>query len=153
MQKWMIIAVRNPTGFHSMRVLPSGCKFNSSYHQNERLRSLSEWRSEQAGAASRRFMVHVDNARPHARTAATSQKYMEENGMMKAPHPHYSPGLSPFEFCLFDYVKHCLRGRSFEAAGELFSARELISMGMETGLWMPFSRVDAKTSGMHCNQW
>jgi hypothetical protein len=46
----MVTIVWNPTGFHGIRVLPSECKFNSSYYQNEILGQLSEWRSEQAGA-------------------------------------------------------------------------------------------------------
>jgi hypothetical protein len=41
----MIIIVWNPTGFHLIRVIPNGCKFNSSYYQSEILGPLSEWRS------------------------------------------------------------------------------------------------------------
>jgi hypothetical protein len=49
---------------------------------------------------------------------------MEENLMARAPHPLYSPDLTPSDFYLFGYMKHCLRGQSFEADDELFSAIE-----------------------------
>jgi hypothetical protein len=80
----MVTIVWNPTGFHVMRILPSECKFNSSYYQNEILGTLSEWRSEPAGVASHRLIVHADNARGHTAAAAASQKFMEENMMIRA---------------------------------------------------------------------
>jgi hypothetical protein len=108
MPKWMITIVWNPTGFHVIQVLPSRYKCNSSYYQNEILGPLSEWQSEQAGAASRRLIVHADNPRPHIHiaAAATSQKFMDENAMIKASHPPDSPDLAPSDFSLFSYVKH-----------------------------------------------
>jgi histone-lysine N-methyltransferase SETMAR len=113
MRKVMINIVWNPTGFHVIDVLPNRCKFNSSYYQNEILGPLSEWRSEQSGAASRRLKVHADNvhARRHTAVTVTSQKFMEENGMIKAPYPLYSPDLAQSDFYFFDYVKRRLRGR------------------------------------------
>jgi hypothetical protein len=98
------------------------CKFNSSYSQSGILEPLSEWRSGQAGAAGGTLMVHADNARPH--TGATSQQFMEENGMARAPHQPYSQNLAPSDFYLIGFMKHCLRGQSVEAADELFSAIE-----------------------------
>jgi hypothetical protein len=60
----MVIIIRNPTGFHFIFVLPSECKFNSSYYQNKILWPLSESLSEQAGAANRRLIVHADKGTP-----------------------------------------------------------------------------------------
>jgi hypothetical protein len=97
----MVTIVWNPTGFHGRRLLPSGCKFNSSYYRNEIPIPLSDWRSEQAGAGSRRLMVHVDNARTHTAAVTASQKFMEENGMIRAPHAPYSPDLASSDFYLF----------------------------------------------------
>jgi hypothetical protein len=51
---------------------------------------------------------------------------MEENGMARAPHPPSLPDLGPSDFCLFGYLKHCLRGQSFEAADGRFLAIEAI---------------------------
>jgi hypothetical protein len=53
---------------------------------------------------------------------------MEENAMIRVAHPPYSPELAQSDFYLSGYVNRCLRGQSFEAAGELFSASEVISM-------------------------
>jgi hypothetical protein len=58
--------------------------------------------------------------------AAVSQKCMEENGMMRAPHLPSLPDLAPSDFYLFGYVKHFLRGQSFETAGEFFPSSEVI---------------------------
>jgi histone-lysine N-methyltransferase SETMAR len=67
--------------------------------------------------------------RPHM--SAASHEFVEENGMARAHHPPYSPDLAPSDFCLFGYMEHCLRGQSFEAADALFSASEVISLGIE----------------------
>jgi hypothetical protein len=69
MQKSMVTIVWNPTGFHIVHVLPSGCKFNSSHYQSEILEPLSEWRSGQAGAAGGTLIVYVDNTGPHTAAA------------------------------------------------------------------------------------
>jgi hypothetical protein len=70
MQKWIVVIVWNPTGFHGIPVSPKGCKFNSCYYQSEILEPISEWRSEQAGTAGGTLIVYADNAQPH--TAAAS---------------------------------------------------------------------------------
>jgi hypothetical protein len=95
MQKGIITIVWNPTGFQGIRILPSGCKFNNRYHiqENEIFGPLLEGQNEQPGAASRKMIVHADKARPH--TAATSQKLMQENGMIRGPHSAHSPDLAP----------------------------------------------------------
>jgi histone-lysine N-methyltransferase SETMAR len=56
---------------------------------------------------------------------------MEDNGMTRATHPPYSPDIAPSDFCLFAYMKYCLRGQSFEAADELFSATEAVFGAIE----------------------
>jgi hypothetical protein len=61
----MVTIVCNPSGFHLLRILPSRCKFNSSYYRKEILEPLSEWQSEQAGGAGRKLIVHADKARLH----------------------------------------------------------------------------------------
>jgi hypothetical protein len=78
-----IVCVWNPTGFHVTCALPKGCKFNSSYYQSDIIGPLSEWPSEQAGAASATLIVHADNARLHTAAAAASQQFMEENEMAR----------------------------------------------------------------------
>jgi hypothetical protein len=50
--------------------------------------------------------------------------------MIRAPHPPYSPDSASSDFCLFGYIEHCLRGRSFETADELFSVHGAILRGI-----------------------
>jgi hypothetical protein len=119
----------NPNGFHLIHLLPSGCKFNSSYYRREILELDSEWGREQIGDAGRKLIVHADNARSH--TAAASQEFMEENGRERAIHPPHSSDLAPSDFYLIIHVKHCLRGQSFEAADEFFLAIDVILRGPE----------------------
>jgi hypothetical protein len=104
------------------------------------------------GAANRRLTAHAKNIR--SPTAAASQKLTEGNGMIRATHPYYSPDSALYDFYLFGYVKHCLRGRSFETAGELFSTNEVISMVVEKSTldvvhlkWMQRLREYIATNG------
>jgi hypothetical protein len=117
-QRWMVTIVWNLRGIQIIRVLPNGCTFDSSYYQSEMPKPFSERRSGQAGAAGGTLIVHADNTRRH--TAAESQQFMEENMMVRAPYPPYSPDLTPSDFDLFGLIKHCLRGQSFEAFDALF---------------------------------
>jgi hypothetical protein len=75
------------------------------------------------------LIVHADNAHPHV--AASSQEFIEENGLETAIHQPYSPGLAPSDFYFFTHVKHCLRGQSFETADELFLAVDAVLRGIE----------------------
>jgi hypothetical protein len=84
------------------------------------------------GAAGETLIIDGANARPQ--TAAASRQFMEENGTASAPHPPRSLDLAPSDFHLLGYVKHCLRGQPFETAGELFSASQVISMGLEKSI-------------------
>jgi hypothetical protein len=81
---------------------------------------------------------------------------MEENGMIETPHPPYSPDLAPSDFYLFGYVRHRLRGQPFETAGELCSANEVISRGIEKSTldvvfleWTERLRECSATNGEH----
>jgi hypothetical protein len=78
-----------------------------------------------------------DKARSHTAAAAASQKFMEENWMIKAFHPPYSSDLAPSDFYLFGYVKHCLRGQSFETADKLFSSIEAVWMDIKKSTLNP----------------
>jgi hypothetical protein len=57
--------VWNPHGFHLIKVLEKGLKFNAGYYIAEILRPLSQWRSIETAGNERKLLVHVDNARPH----------------------------------------------------------------------------------------
>jgi histone-lysine N-methyltransferase SETMAR len=147
MQKLMLTIVWNPSGFHLIRVLPSGCKFNCNYCRREILESLSEWRCEQAGGADRKLIVHADNARPHTHTAVASQEFIEENGPERAIHPPYSPDLAPSNFDFFSHVKQCLRGQSFGTADERPLTMNAVSRGIEKWTSMRLFEIGSRDSG------
>jgi histone-lysine N-methyltransferase SETMAR len=111
-EKFMLVIVWNPCGFHLIKVLEKGRKFNAGYYIAEILEPLSQWRSIEAAGNERKLLVHADNARPHI--AKLSTQYFNENRMKSATHPPYSYDLAPSDFCLFEYVKKCVAGFSFE---------------------------------------
>jgi transposase len=89
----MLTIVWNPRGFHLIKVLAKGRKFNAGHYIAEILELLSQWLSIEAAGNERKLLVHADNARPH--TAKLSTQYFNENQMKSAPHPPYSPDLAP----------------------------------------------------------
>jgi hypothetical protein len=97
-----------------IKVLEKDRKFNAGYYISEISEPLSQWRSIEAAGNERKMLMHVDSARPHA--VKLSTQYFNGNRMKSAPHPPYSPDLTPSDFYLFGYVKRCLAGPSFEDA-------------------------------------
>jgi histone-lysine N-methyltransferase SETMAR len=125
----MLRIVSNPRGFHLIKVLENGRKFNSGHYIAEILESLSQWHSIEATSNQRKLLVHADNARRH--TAMLLIQYCNENRMKSALHPPYSPDLAPSDFHLFEYVKRCLACLSFEDADQLLAAVEGVLEGIE----------------------
>jgi hypothetical protein len=85
MQKGMITIEWNPTGFQVIPLLPSGCKFNGTYDQNEILGPFSEWRSELAGAESRRLIVHLTTPDHIERHSTFLAKIKKPNPSHRSP--------------------------------------------------------------------
>jgi hypothetical protein len=92
----MLKIVWNPRGFHLIKTLEKGCKFNAGYYIAEILDLLSQWRSIEAAGNDRKLLVHADNARPHI--AKLSTQYFNENRMKSAVHSPYFPDLAPSDF-------------------------------------------------------
>jgi hypothetical protein len=55
----------NPIGFHVLKALQKGRKFNAQYYTNDILVSISDWRRQTEGTRRNKLWVHSDNARPH----------------------------------------------------------------------------------------
>jgi hypothetical protein len=125
----MLMIVWNLRGFHLIKILEKGCKFNTGYYIAEILEPLSQWRSIEAAGNERKSLVHAENARSH--TAWLSTQYFHQNRMKSAPHPPYSHDLAPLDFCLFGNVKRCLAGLSFEDADQFLAAVESVFEGIE----------------------
>jgi histone-lysine N-methyltransferase SETMAR len=128
-KKFMLMIVWNPRGFHLIKLLEKGRKFNAGYYIAEILEPLSQWCSIEAAGNERKLLVHADNTRPH--TAKLLTLCFNENRMKSVPHPSYSPDLAPSDFYLFGDVKRCLAGLSFEDADQLLAAVEGVLEGIE----------------------
>jgi histone-lysine N-methyltransferase SETMAR len=94
--KFMLTVVWNPIGFHVLKALPKGRKFNAQYYTNDILVAISDWRRQIGATRPNKLWVHSDNARPH--TAKMSRDYIGFNRMKQTPHPPYSPDLAPSDF-------------------------------------------------------
>jgi hypothetical protein len=110
-EKVIMTTVWNPSGFHLIKLLPKGFKFDASYYVTQILNPLSVWRGTQIGRTNRKLIVHAGNARPH--TVKVTLDFMERNAMKRASHPPYSPDLAPPDFYVFGPVKQLLRGYEF----------------------------------------
>jgi hypothetical protein len=99
----MLTIVWNPRGFHLIKVLENGRKFNAGYYIAEISEPLSQCRSIETVSNQRKLFVHADNARPHS--AKLSTQYFNENRMKSAPYPPYSPDFAPSDFYLFRISK------------------------------------------------
>jgi hypothetical protein len=82
----MLTTVWNPRGFHLIKVLERGRKFNAGDYLAEILKPLSQRRSIEAAGNEWKLLVHVDNALPH--TAKLSTQYFNENQPKSPPHLH-----------------------------------------------------------------
>jgi hypothetical protein len=125
----MLTIVWNPREFHSIKLLEKGRKLNVGYYIAEILEPLSQWLSIESAGNERKLLVHTDNARPH--TAKLLTQYFNENRMKSALYPPCSPDLASSDFYLFQYVKRCLAGLSFEDADQLLATGEGVREGIE----------------------
>jgi hypothetical protein len=92
----MLMIVCNQGGFHLIKVLEKGRKFNTGCDIAETLELLSQWHSIEAAGNERKLSVHADNARPHITKSLT--QYFNENQMKSALQPPYSADLAPSHF-------------------------------------------------------
>jgi hypothetical protein len=148
----MLTIVWNPRGFHLIKVIEKGRKFNAGYYIAEILEPLSQWRSIEAAGNERKSLVHAEFACSH--TANLSTQYFNENHMKSALHPSYSPDLVPSDFYFFGYVKRCLTALSFEDADQLLAAVEGVLDGLDKVIlqavfleWMDRLRKRIATNG------
>jgi hypothetical protein len=83
--KFMLTVMWNLVGFHVLKALPKGRKFNAQYYINDILVAISDWRRQTGGTRPNKLWVHSDNARPH--TVKMPRDYIDLNRMKQAPHP------------------------------------------------------------------
>jgi hypothetical protein len=132
-RKMMVTIVWNPRGFYRIVALPKGMKFNVDYYIYHILHPLAEWRRSQIGGPDHRLHVHADNARHH--TAKKLTEFLAGNDMKRAPHPLYSPALTPCGFSLFGSMKGRLAGASFEEPDQLLQVIDAIFSPLKKQHW------------------
>jgi hypothetical protein len=70
-RKFMLTIVWNPGGFHLIKALEKGRKFNAGYYIAEILEPLSQWRSIETAGNERKLLAHADNGRRHTAKLST----------------------------------------------------------------------------------
>jgi hypothetical protein len=128
---------------------PKGRTSNAEYYRDNILVALTQRQPEDDG---RKLVVHADNEKPD--TVQKCRTFCEENGLRLAPHPPYSPNLTPSNFFLFGYVKERLKGMVFLLDEELLGAIGEVVTGIESETltavfehWMERLRWMSKNNG------
>jgi transposase len=117
----------NPLGLPLIVALRKGRTFNAEYYHDNVLATQTQLQPEDDG---RKLVVHAGNAKAH--TAQKCRTFCEANGLRLAPHPSYSPDLTPSDFFLFGYVKEYLKGMLFPSYEELLDAIGEMVTGIES---------------------
>jgi hypothetical protein len=118
--KFMLTVVWNPIGFHVLKALPKGRKFNAQYYTNDILVVISDWRRQPGGTRPNKLWVHSDNARPHTAEHRENAKGLHQSQSNETgTSSPYSPDLAPSDFFLFGYVKRKLMEYRAETPSEL----------------------------------
>jgi histone-lysine N-methyltransferase SETMAR len=65
-------------------------------------------------------MVHMDNSMCHNK--AKIIKKMSSKGLGRAPHPAYSPDISPCDFWAFETIQGMIKDRQLQSSEEILRA-------------------------------
>lgn len=124
-KKLMLTVFFSSSGVHFVEFLPEGEVFDAHY-MCKVISSLTQCIPSRAKG---QVWIHMDNARPHR--AKIAQKALYDSGFLSAPHPPYSPDLSPCDFYLFGYLKGKLEAHVFSTLEEMKGAviKELEVLG------------------------
>jgi transposase len=120
-KKTLVTIFLVPTRLLVLNFLPKGTKFNQDYFIDTVLPSLY---SEKRRFARRKglpsFSVHMDNSMCHKGPKITEK--LEKRHIARAPHPPYSPDLSPCDFWLFGVLKQKMKERVFQSEEQILVA-------------------------------
>jgi hypothetical protein len=100
--------------------LPKGQKYHQDYFisdiptELEREKMRYKWR-KQGGT----FYVHMDHSKSH--DGAKIQSKFDIKGLVRSPHPPYSPDLSPCDFWFFGMAKGEMKDREFYTVQDIRS--------------------------------
>jgi hypothetical protein len=101
--------------------LPTGTKFNQDYfihgifpglyNEKRRISRKKGWPG---------FSVHMGN--PMCHNGNKISEKLAKRSIERAPHPPYSPDISPCDFWLFGMLKHNMKDREFQSQQTILSA-------------------------------
>jgi histone-lysine N-methyltransferase SETMAR len=127
------------TGLHMIDILPQNQKTDAEYFSEYIIPSLvSICYPTGRSFRQRKCVVHFDNAPIHNSKVVTDK--LDEQNLIRMPHPAYSPDLSPCDFFLFGYLKEKLIDKQYTTPEELFAEVTTIISEIPRDL---FSRVFA----------
>lgn len=111
----------NTFGIASIHVLRNGETMNSNKFINNVLKPIEKNHCFiQAKKQKQKFYIHFDNCPSHK--AKCVSEYLAQKKFSIAPHPAYSPDLSPSDFYLFGRLKDKLEGIEFQSENEIEQA-------------------------------
>lgn len=106
-------------GFIVVKNLPNDEKFNSTFMIETILPEIdNKMKIYRPKSAAKGIFIHMDNAPCHNSKATIEE--ITKYGMIRLPHPPYSPDISPCDFWLFGHLKEYLKGHTFSNEKELF---------------------------------
>lgn len=116
-KKYMLTIMWSKSRFYVVELLEPDQKFNSEYFIGKILKLLLLEFDKNHHNRKKPILLHVDNARPH--NSKSANDFLNQNNIIRLPHPPYSPDLAPSDFFLFGYIKNKLEGSKFEDPEEL----------------------------------
>ena len=118
-KKIMLTVIWNIDQFYIINLMKNNENFNSEYFIHNVIKPLENKLYPQGKKPQETsYIIHIDNARPHNSHKATES--IVKCGFKRAPHPPYSPDLSPSDFYLFGYIKNQLEGEAFDEPDHLY---------------------------------
>jgi histone-lysine N-methyltransferase SETMAR len=126
-KKLLLTVVWSFRGIELVNFLPRKQKFDKEYFSTIVLEEFSEViQKRRPKKGTKGLMLHLDNARPHL-----INEEFEKRGIIRLPHPPYSPDLAPSDFFLFGYLKKALEGFNFVNDNDLMEETKKILFGIE----------------------
>ena len=116
--KTMIIVFWNIHGPLIVEAIPKGKSATGEYFREAVIEDICASEAFQtAQEEGKEFWIHMDNAPIHRAETVTTE--MEKFGLLRAPHPPYSPDLAPSDFYLFGALKSRIKGIEFAHSDEI----------------------------------
>jgi histone-lysine N-methyltransferase SETMAR len=116
----MLTVIWGIDGFQVVDLMTEHHSYNTSYFLSHILDPMPPAVSPDTHKPhSRQLSLHFDNCRVHCSKA--SEKFFNENYIIRVPHPPYSPDLAPSDFWLFRHTKAALARQWFPMPEDLLT--------------------------------